>query len=474
MENLNLAALDFGVVVSYLAICLVLGLLKFDQIKNLRDYTLGAKPFTTPVLIATTFATAISAHKTIGSVGKAYSMGMTFILSLFLIPVGWFIMARLLSNNLNFFHKMKFLTLGEIMEHWYGKGGRWLTSICAVAFTVGITASGSIAIGKLFNYFFGINELAAMILVTAVVTIYSVSGGIKAVAITDVFQFLIFFVALPVACAIGYNDIGGYKQIINSLPESHISLDGENLSLFLGMAGFALMPNADIPFIQRAFVSTNTYQLKNVFNAVAILMFPLFIIVALIGLMTYIYNPGIDPDTALFYFVQNYLPSGVIGLMIAGILAIVMSTQDSFLNTTSILVARDICKGIFPNLTEEGELLVARFSCIVISILSIGMLFVSNSILDLIWLVANFWDPLVIVPFLACLIGIRVNKKKFFIVPIMVLIGEFITRQYTGLFDSRSFTVGLIVSAIAIFLIREKGSSDKKTGGKDKKAFFLK
>lgn len=470
MESLNIAALDLGLVLSYLGICLVLGLLRFDQIKNLRDYTLGSKPFTTTVLIATTFATAISAHKTIGSVGKAYSMGMTFILSMFLIPVGWFIMARLLSSNLKFFHQKKFLTLGEIMEYWYGKTGRWLTSICAIAFTIGITASGSIAVGKLFNYFFGINEDFAMVLALAVVTVYSVSGGIKAVAITDVFQFLIFFVALPIACAIGYHDIGGYKQIINSLPKTHMSIDGENLSLFLGMAGFALMPNADIPFIQRAFVSTNTHQLKNTFNAVAILMFPLFMIIALIGMMTYVYNPNLDPDTAMFYFVQNYLPSGVIGLMIAGILAIVMSTQDSFLNSTSTLIARDVFRQIWPNISDKTELMIARFSCIAISVMAVGLLFVSSNILDLLWFIANFWDPLVIVPFLGCLIGVRVNKNRFFIVPIMVLVGEFITKQYTGLFDSRSFTVGLIVSAIGIFLIRERnpdGGANAKAKGKE-------
>lgn len=460
MENLNIAALDLGLVISYLVICLVLGLVKFDQIKTLKDYTLGARPFTTTVLIATTFATAISAHKTIGSVGKAYSMGLSFILSMFLVPVGWFIMARLLSKNLHFFHNKGFLTLGEIMEYWYGKGGRWLTSICAVAFTIGITASGSIAVGKLFNYFFSINENVAMVLALAVVTIYSISGGIRAVAITDVFQFLIFFVALPIACAIGYNDIGGYKQIFNSLPESHLTIDSDNLSLFLGMAGFALVPNADIPFIQRALVSANTHQLKSTFNAVAILMFPLFLIISLIGLMAYIYNPGIDPDTAMFYFVQNYLPSGIIGLMIAGILAIVMSTQDSFLNSTSTLIARDVCKQIWPHISDERELLIARFSCVFISTMSIGLLFVSHNILDLLWFIANFWDPLVIVPFLGCLLGIKVNKKRFFIVPIMVLIGEFITKQFTGVFDSRSFTIGLIVSAIGIFLIRSNEKND--------------
>lgn len=459
MENIN--TIDVALVLSYLIGCLILGFTKFDQIKNIRDYTLGSRPFTTTVLTATTFATAISAHKTIGSVGKSYSMGLVFILSMFLIPIGWFVMARLLSNNLKFFHQKKFLTLGEIMEYWYGKAGRWLTCICAIAFTLGITAGGSIAIGKMAHYFFGINQTLSMLLALGIVTLYSTIGGIKAVAITDVFQFLIFFIALPIACAIGYNNVGGYQNIINSLPHSHLTIGIDDIALFLGMAGFALMPNADIPFIQRALVSSNTHQLKSTFNAVAVLMFPLFFIIALIGLITYTYDPNLDPDTALYFFTQNYLPSGVIGLMISGILAIVMSTQDSFLNTTSTLISRDICKQIWPDMSDKRELMIARLSCIVIAIMSISLLFITDNILDLIWFIANFWDPLIIIPFIGCLIGVRINKKFFFVLPITVLIAEIITRWITGAFDSRSFTVGIIVSTITLYCISKIGKKVK-------------
>jgi Na+/proline symporter len=459
MENIN--TIDVALVLSYLIGCLILGFTKFDQIKNIRDYTLGSRPFTTTVLTATTFATAISAHKTIGSVGKSYSMGLVFILSMFLIPIGWFVMARLLSNNLKFFHQKKFLTLGEIMEYWYGKSGKWLTCICAIAFTLGITAGGSIAIGKMAHYFFHINQTLAMLLALGIVTLYSTIGGIKAVAITDVFQFLIFFIVLPIACAIGYNNVGGYQNIINSLPHSHLTIGIDDIALFLGMAGFALMPNADIPFIQRALVSSNTHQLKSTFNAVAVLMFPLFFIIALIGLITYTYNPNLDPDTALYFFTQNYLPSGVIGLMISGILAIVMSTQDSFLNTTSTLIARDICKQIWPDMSDKRELMIARLSCIVIAIMSISLLFITDNILDLIWFIANFWDPLIIVPFIGCLIGVRINKKFFFVLPITVLIAEIITSWITGAFDSRSFTVGIIVSTITLYFISKIGKKIK-------------
>ncbi len=445
---------DIGLVIIYLVICLIIGFVRFGRVKTLKDYTFGVRPFTTTVLIVTTFATAISAHKTIGSVGKAYTMGLVFIVTMMLIPLGWFIMARLLAKNLHFFHQEKFFTFGDIMEYFYGRSGRWLSSICAIIFTLGITAAGTMAVGSMLEYFFLIPKPIGMLVVLSIVTVCSTFGGMQAVAYTDIFQFLIFFIALPVACAIGYHDIGGFEKIIEALPSSHLKIDSSNLAMFLGMAVFAIMPNADIPFVQRALISQNQTQLRRTFNITAVLMYPVFIVVGLIGVMVYTYDTTLQADTVLFHFVKYYLPTGVVGLMIAGILAIIMSTQDAFLNTTGTLVARDVCKQLWPGLDDRQQLMIARISCVMISILAISMVFVKEDLLDLIWSVTNFWDPLIIVPFIMALIGLRINKKLFPVVPITVLTAEIITRSITGVFDTRSFAIGVVVSIITLLVLK--------------------
>ena len=70
---------DIVIVVSYMIFCLGIGLLRYGKIKNIRDYTLGAKPFPTVVLLATTFATAISVFQIMGNAAKVYELGLTFI-----------------------------------------------------------------------------------------------------------------------------------------------------------------------------------------------------------------------------------------------------------------------------------------------------------------------------------------------------------------------------------------------------------
>ena len=203
-----------------------------------------------------------------------------------------------------------------------------------------------------------------MLIGIVVVTGYSMFGGIVAVAFTDVFQFLIFFVALPVACVIGYKTVGDIDTVWHSLPDKHTQINTEDIFLFISFIFYALIPTTGIPFVQRALIAKDKKQFLQSFIGVAILIIPLFIIVCLIGLITYYNDSNVVPDQALYYFVDHYLPVGIKGLMVAGLLAIIMSTQDSFLNATSVLISHDICKQIWPLLTSKQELFIARISCV--------------------------------------------------------------------------------------------------------------
>ncbi len=84
--------------------CLVIGLIKFGKIKNIRDFTLGTKPFSTTVLIATTFATFIGSQQIFGNMAKVYELGLVFIIPLFLTPIRWYILAKVFAPNLDKFH----------------------------------------------------------------------------------------------------------------------------------------------------------------------------------------------------------------------------------------------------------------------------------------------------------------------------------------------------------------------------------
>ena len=446
-------SVDVLLVFGYMLFCLGIGLLKYGKIKNIRDYALGSRPFPTVVLLATTFATTISVWKIVGNIGKVYEMGLIYIIPIFCVPISWFIEAKIVAPNLKIFRKHSFISLSDIMEHWYGKTGRWTTNIIAITVTTAVTAASAIAIGYLLHYFINIPETTGMIIGVVVVTIYSVFGGIVAVAFTDVFQFLIFFIALPIACIIGYKDVGSIKNVWSSLPSTHVKINMSDITLFIGFIFFALIPNSDIPYIQRALIAKDKKQFFQSFIGVGILIIPMLAVVCLIGLITYHNNPNIESGKVLYHFIDSYLPVGIKGLMIAGLLAVIMSTQDSYLNTTSVLIAHDICKQIWPSLTSKQELFIARISCVLITTVSILIILTSKGIMEIIWLSGNFSEPLVAIPLMAGFIGTRINKKSFIFVVLSSLTTVTVTRLVTGAFDTRSLAIGMITSAIVLYIL---------------------
>ena len=452
MSNVNLSVVDIGIVIAYLVLCLVIGLKKYGKIKTIRDYTLGTKPFTTAVLFCTTFATFISARQAIGYVGKGYELGLVFIIPTLFVPICWLIMAKAFLPNLEYFRQKKFMTLSDIMEDLYGKPGRWATNICAVIFTVGVTAVSVVAIGYLLHYFLHIPEFLGMLIGVSVVTIYSIFGGIQAVAITDVFQFLIFFLAIPIACAIGLDKAGGLSSIFSSLPTSHVTIDSSNIIFCLSLLSFAITPEVGIPYVQRALIAKDIGQFKKAFTAVGIAIVPFLVTILLIGLITHKLNPNLDSSIVLYYFIDNHLPFIIKGLIISGILAVIMSTQDSFLNTTSTLIARDICKQIWPTLNDKQQLIIARLSCVFISLISILIVLIEKDVLNIIWLVANFWDAIITIPLLAGLFGAKLSKNSFIVLAILVLTVEIIVRLKIGSFGTVSATAGVISSIVIIII----------------------
>lgn len=388
----------------------------------------------------------------IGNLSKIYQMGLVFIVPLFCIPIRWTILAKIFANNIHRFQKFNFISLSEIMYHYYGQTGRWVTNILSLIVAISITAASAIAIGYLLNYFMQIPENIGIITGITIVTIYSTLGGIASVAFTDVFQFLIFFIALPVACIVGYQASGGIENIVSDLPPSYLSIDKSNMTFFLSLAFASLLSTTEIPYIQRALMAKDKKQFTHTFIAVGLLFIPFLAIISLIGLMVYKFDPNLNANIVFYYFVDHYLAPGLKGLMISGVLAIIMSTQDSFLNTTSSLISHDICKKLWPSLEKKHELLIARVSCVVISFASISIIFFKSNIIDIVCLTNNFWDPLITFPLLAGLLGARISNISFNILVILSIFVTLIARYFTGAFDTRSLVAGVLTSVIVLYI----------------------
>jgi Na+/proline symporter len=196
----NLHTIDIIVIIGYLILCLIIGVYKAGKIKTIKEYALGTDYISTAVLMFTVFATHIGAGSTVGTVERLHSMGLIFAISVIFEPLFWLITAKVFAGNISTFKKAGCMSISDIMGFLYGKSGKWLTNILSIFLSIAVIAAQISAIGYLFNYFLGISHLQGVAIGFGVLVIYSLFGGVRAVALTDTFQGLVLLVAIPVAC----------------------------------------------------------------------------------------------------------------------------------------------------------------------------------------------------------------------------------------------------------------------------------
>ena len=446
----KLHIIDVSIVLAYLVLCLVIGLYKSTKIKNIREYAVGNRSFSTFVIISTIFATYMSANQIIGKTEQIYNLGLVFGGALFFTVFNWWIVKVVYAKNIGKFDGC--ISMSEIMGRLYGDIGHYLTSIALIVKSIGFTAVQVTAMGYLFHFFFGFTYIQGVFIGITILTIYSALGGVRAVALTDVFQFLIFFLALPLACGYAYTQAGGYNGIIASLPETHLKIFvNTNTTLeFFGYIFWIILPAVSAPYVQRLLMARNRKQLTQSYNILIIASLFFACIIFTLGFSIRVLYPNIEAKMALYHFV-GHLPSIFIGLMVAGMLAVIMSTSDSWLNALSVIVSHDVIKKIFPQINEKNELLIARIATFFCAIVAVIIAIRSGEVFKLVILFEAFSYAIVLVPFTIGFFKFKTNLTLFSISASTGAIFTFITKLCVGKFGVVSLMFGTIGSAIGFF-----------------------
>jgi SSS family solute:Na+ symporter len=198
---------------------------------------------------------------------------------------------------------------------------------------------------------------------------YSIIGGMRAVVATDILQFSVLVISIPMALVFGVISVGGIDTLVQSVPLEHISFPGNLsyitvVSLFLSLLlGEALVP----PYVQRLFIAKNDQVTQWGTLSSGIMSIPFFICAGAIGLVALALAPNLDSNMALPYVIQNVLPIGLSGLAQAGIIAVVMSSADSYLNAASVAAIHDVYKPLKTSqISAEQELKLMRFATLAI------------------------------------------------------------------------------------------------------------
>jgi SSS family solute:Na+ symporter len=445
--------IDIAIVVSYLLICLFLGFRKENRIKNLKEYAIGSGKISTFALIAMIFSTHIGAGATVGEVERVYSLGMFYAAAFIFNPLFWIITSKTFSKNIERFRGC--ISLTDIMHKLYGSVGRWVAVCLSIVISLGVVAVQLSAIGFLFEHFFAMDFVLGVVIGGFIICLYVAFGGAKAIIITDIFQFVIFYIAIPLACALAFAQVNGIEGLVQKLPADMLALDleGAKLWLFVSFLFNALVPETTNTLVQKFLMAENSQQLRLALNRIFFLNFPFIIVLCLIGFTIKALAPDIEPNHAFFYLISHYFPVGVIGFIICGILAVIMSTANSWINSAATIFTRDIVQLVKPHINETQKLMIARISTVVISSIAVLIAVRGSGIMQLIWWLNNIWGPIMIVPIILGFTNFKTSQFSFIVSSIISVAVTLITAYFTGEFDTLNVFLGVVASFVTFVAI---------------------
>ena len=140
---------------------------------------------------------------------------------------------------------------------------------------------------------------------------------------------------------------------------------------------------------------------------------PFMLSICLIGYLIIVKSPTKSLSSDIIFHYIEWLPLGIKGMMISGLFAILMSTADSYMNATSVIISNDFLKEYLPKVSEKGLLLIIRGAVLVLSFCPFILVIYKDTLFELMSIFRNFGTHILIVPLSASLLGYTISKKQF-------------------------------------------------------------
>lgn len=459
--------IDLLIIGFYLLVMLCISLYFGFRIKTMREYAVANKAYSTPILVSAIIGTTIGGYATLGLAGQAYQVGLLAILVFLAFVSELLLIAKFLAPQIAQFQEA--ISPGDIMEHYYGPEGRLATGIAGTCKCIGVVAAQIMAVGLLLQYFLGVSHLLAVIAGCTVVVIYSAAGGIKAVTLTDIIQAAMVVICVLTLFNVGLLRVGGYQALLSAVPATHFDLwpDSTTALKYFSLILLGLLPMLDPSHLQRYLVAKDAQQLKTALRYSAFVNGLVRFMAAGIGLTALALFPTLAPKMA-FPQMISVLPVGLKGFILVGMVAVILSTGDSYLNVGGITFVRDFLKPLFKKpLSDHTELRLTQLSTLFLGAIAIVLTLNVPTIFDMVIGSRFLWVSLISFPLLAGLLGFKASRRSFiFGMYSGLLFYGFWSLFFQKEFGIESIAVGFIANGIAFSLTHHletrKLSSDSK------------
>jgi SSS family solute:Na+ symporter len=370
--------LDTGILVLYFAVVFAVGFYFARKERTSRDYFLAGQHVGWFAIGASVFATNIGSEHFIGLAGSGAATGLAvgayeWSASFCLFVLAWVFVPHYLSSRV--------FTMPEFLEKRFSRGSRiYLTWVSLFAYVFTKISVALFAGGILIREVFGWDYMTSAILLVVATGVYTVAGGLAAVIYTDLVQSFILIAGAVLLTVLGLEQVGGFEGLRAALPADFFHMikpAGDPVYPWPGTTFGTIILGiwywcTDQVIVQKTLSAPNVREArKGAIFCAALKILPVFILV-LPGLVAKALWPDeVIGDNAYPLLVLRLLPEGASGLIVAALLAALMSSLSAVFNSCSTLITMDVYKRYHPSATERQLVSVGRWATVAIVGLSI-------------------------------------------------------------------------------------------------------
>lgn len=429
VQGLSLGSADWLVIVLYfLVIFAVAGwatVLERRGEETSADYFLAGRNVGWFIVGASLFASNIGSEHLIGLAGTGADSGVAVgqfevLASLILLLLGWVFVP--------FYVKSGVFTMPEFLERRYSPATRWYLAAISIVGYVLTKISVTIFAGGVVFSAIGVPFWWGALVVVGVTGLYTVLGGLRAVLYTDLIQVFVLIGGALAVTVLGVMELGGLEALRTSVPSSFFDMWQPATHPDFPWTGILFgAPILGVWYwCTDQFIVQRTLSARDVDNARRgsifagyLKLLPVFIFV-LPGVVAYaLQQEGMlqlqQADQALPVLVGTLLPVGLRGIVVAGLLAALMSSLSSVFNSCSTLVTWDVYRELYPEASEQQLVWVGRLSTGMLTILGIAwipfMSYVSDQLYTYLQSVQGYISPPIAAVFLLGIFWKRVNAQ---------------------------------------------------------------
>ena len=487
---MNLSALDTGIVLAYLAGIFILAQWvsreKAGHQKSAQDYFLASKSLPWWAIGASLIAANISAEQIIGMSGSGYAIGLAiasyeWMAAITLLIVGKYFLPIFLRNGI--------YTMPQFLEERYGNKIRTLMAVFWLGLYIFVNLTSIMWLGsRAVAQVTGMDQMLALVLLGVFALAYQLYGGLKAVALTDIVQVSLLILGGLLVSALTLGKIGdgagivaGFNKLWQAHPE-HFQMiltkdnpfykDLPGLSVLIG--GMWIMNISYWGFnqyiIQRALAAKDIKEAQKgvVFAAFLKLLMP--VIVVLPGIAAVVLAADLERPDQAYPTMMSILPSGILGLVFAALVAAIVASLASKINSVATIFTLDFYAKQRPN---ESQAKLVRVGRIAATIALVAAILTARPLLgsfdqgfQYIQEYTGFFTPGIVVIFVLGLFWKRANEAG----ALAAAIGSFVLSVVLKLawpslpFMDRVglvFLLALLLAVVVSLLSKASGDSDR-------------